>query len=225
MCGNKPCKCSDGKDNDRDELIDGLDPECTSRLDDDEESFAITGGKNPIHACEDCFWDGNASSEDDGCAYPAECRTEGPLAMPPGPPAMTPPGAMMCRSCEVAPRCVDTCRSRTPNGCDCFGCCDITGEDGVTVSVILSDECALKDVGDPMKCPRCVRNEACFNPCGPCEQCFGKREEDLPASCSEGGATDVPAHQCEEGYRTCSAQAPCPEEFYCLLGCCMVTVF
>jgi len=224
LCGNRVCRCADEKDNDRDELIDGLDPECTSRIDDDEESFAITSGKNPLHACEDCFWDGNASAEDDGCMYPDACRSEGPTAMP-GPPAMVPPAAMMCRTCEVAPRCTDTCRRQTPNGCDCFGCCAITGDDGAAVNVILSDDCSLKHIDNEERCPRCVPNPDCYNPCGPCEQCFGRRAEDIPASCADGSSTSEPAHQCDEGYKACSAAAPCPEEFYCLLGCCMVTVF
>jgi len=227
MCGNKLCKCSDGKDNDGDELIDGLDPECTSRMDDDEESFAIRGGKMPRQACEDCFWDGNATGEDDGCAYPDQCRIEGTTAMP-GPPAMAPPSALMCRSCDVTPRCADTCRRQTPNGCDCFGCCAIAGagDDGdEAVHVILSDECSLKHIDNEERCPRCMPSPDCYNPCGPCEQCFGKRAEDIPSSCTDGGTSGAPTHQCEEGYKACSAQAPCPEEFYCLLGCCMVTVF
>lgn len=224
LCGDKPCECADGKDNDRDGLIDGLDPECTSSVDDKEATFATRDPKQPLNDCEDCFWDDNASSDDDGCGYPSACRSEGPAAMP-GPPPMTPPGMMTCRSCEVMPRCVDSCRSHTPNGCDCFGCCEVTGADGAAVNVVLSDECSVKDVDKMNKCPPCVPNAACFNPCGRCELCFGKKQEDLPADCTDSGVADVPAHACDDGYRACSESDACPEGFYCVLGCCMVTVF
>ena len=40
LCGGSGCACSDGKDNDGDGLIDGMDPECTGPLDNDEGSFA-----------------------------------------------------------------------------------------------------------------------------------------------------------------------------------------
>lgn len=218
LCGERVCKCANGKDDDRDELIDGLDPECTSIADDDEGSFA-TGPKGPLNECEDCFWDDNDSATDDGCAYPAACRREGPMAMP-APPMMAPMG-MMCRSCAVEPRCIDSCRSRTPNGCDCFGCCAVTGEDGVAVNVILGDECAVKNVNKPDKCPPCVPNPECFNPCGACEQCFGKSAEQIAAECGADAAVSA----CEDGYLSCSGDIACPEGFYCVLGCCMVTVF
>lgn len=224
LCGEKPCKCADGDDDDRDGLIDGDDPECTSPIDNDEASFATGGPKNPPNACEDCFWDGNDSADDDGCMYPSECRSEGPGAMP-GPPGMPPPLAMMCRTCEVSTRCIDTCRGRTPNGCDCFGCCEITGEDGVPVNVVLSDECSIKRVGDANKCPRCVPNPDCFNPCGPCELCFGKTADQVAATCADAGAADASVNACDDGYESCSGNSACADGFYCVLGCCMVTVF
>jgi hypothetical protein len=223
-CGDGVCKCADGEDNDRDGLIDGADPECTTPIDDEEGTFATDSPKGPLNDCEDCFWDDNASASDDGCSYPSACRADGPGAMA-GPPGMTPASAMMCRSCEVAPRCVDSCRGSTPNGCDCFGCCAITGENGVAVHVVLSDECAVKHVDNPSKCPPCVPNPQCQNPCGPCELCFGKKPEDLPASCTDGGASEPPEVQCDDGYQACAEGDACPEGFFCVLGCCMVTVF
>jgi len=222
MCGKNVCKCADGDDDDRDGLIDGADPECTSAIDDDEGTFGTGGAKSPLNECEDCFWDGNDSADDDGCMYPGPCRRDGPSVMP-GPPAMTPAGMMKCRSCDVAPRCVDTCRGRTPNGCDCFGCCQITGEDGVPVNVVLGDECAVKHVGNDGKCPRCVPNPECFNPCGPCELCFGKTAEQVAAECADAGAGAAGA--CDDGYEFCSGDSACADGYYCVLGCCMVTVF
>jgi len=221
MCGKNVCKCANGVDDDRDGLIDGADPECTSAVDNDEGTFATGGPKGPLNECEDCFWDGNDSADDDGCMYPAPCRRDGPSAMP-GPPIPTPGTAMMCRSCQVAARCIDTCRSRTPNGCDCFGCCGVTSADGVPVHVVLSDECAIEQVDNGGKCPRCVPNLECFNPCGPCELCFGKTAEQVAAQCaSAGGGT---AGACDDGYESCSEDDACADG-YCVLGCCMVTVF
>lgn len=224
MCGKKVCKCADGKDDDRDGLIDGADPECTSPMDDDEDTFGTGGPKAPPNECEDCFWDGNDSADDDGCMYPAVCRSEGPSAMP-GPPMPAPGMSMMCRSCDVAPRCIDTCRSRTPNGCDCFGCCEITGADGVPVHVVLSDECAVKHVGNAGKCPSCVPNPECFNPCGPCELCFGKTAEQVAAQCADAGMANGSVTSCDDGYESCSEDSACAQGYYCVLGCCMVTVF
>jgi hypothetical protein len=224
-CGKNVCKCANGEDDDGDGLIDGADPECTSAVDNDESTFATGGPKAPLNECEDCFWDGNDSAEDDGCMYPGPCRRDGPAAMEPGPPMPTPGTAMMCRSCDVAARCVDTCRSRTPNGCDCFGCCEITGADGVPVNVVLSDECAVKHVGNGGKCPSCVPNPECFNPCGPCELCFGKTAEQVAAECADAGEGGGTAGACDDGYDSCSGDSACAEGYYCVLGCCMVTVF
>jgi hypothetical protein len=65
-----------------------------------------------------------------------------------------------------------------------------------------------------------VPNPECFNPCGPCEQCFGKTPEAVAAECG-----DAAVNACEDGYQSCSGDAACPDGFYCVLGCCMVTVF
>jgi len=225
MCGRKVCKCDDGEDNDHDELIDGLDPECTARFDDNEETFATGGPKAAINPCLDCFWDDNDDPMDDGCAYPEACRTEGPDTMPmpmPGPMA----GLMMCRTCEVTPRCIDACRAHTPNGCDCFGCCEVTGQDGTLAHVVLGDECSLAHVDDARKCPVCVPNPACANPCGRCELCLGKRAQDLPADCADPGTSDAATpQQCDDGYQTCAQDGACPDDYYCVLGCCLVTLF
>ncbi len=218
MCGSNICQCDDDVDNDADALADGLDPECTAPFDNDEESFATGGPKAGPNACEDCFWDGNADTVDDGCTYTAACRTSGVLDGAGGPPSS------MCRSCEVTPRCIDSCRGSTPNGCDCFGCCEITRNDGTLAHVVLNDECSVKRVDDERRCPVCVQNSECLNTCGRCELCLGKKMEDLPADCMSASETD-PQHQCDEGYQACSAESPCADGYYCVLGCCLVAVF
>jgi hypothetical protein len=213
LCGKSVCKCDDGKDSDKDGLVDGLDPECTGPFDDDEKTFG-TGIPIPKGPCRDCFWDDNGGSGDDDCKYPAMCL-EGAAAM----------ALPMCGTCDVPTECVEACAARTPNGCDCFGCCAITRTDGSVVHVELQDDCAMDKLDDGKACPRCVQNTQCMNPCGRCELCVGRTIADLPADCA-GGATDPDlVYVCEEGQSVCSTTAACAESTYCHLGCCLPTVF
>ncbi|MCA9583658.1 MAG: hypothetical protein KC416_17795, partial [Myxococcales bacterium] len=119
LCGDVPCQCNDGIDNDNDGDTDGVDLECTGPQDNDESSFA-TGipGDNKDPKWQDCFFDGNSGAGDDKCRYHTGCITgDKPLTDP---------------DCEVTQECVDFCGARTPNGCDCFGCCDVRFTDGKT---------------------------------------------------------------------------------------------
>jgi hypothetical protein len=70
----------------------------------------------------------------------------------------TPPGKGKCGStdCAVSDTCIDHCAERTPNGCDCFGCCEILRDDGSTLQVTLDDSCSLAKLDDKKACPRCV---------------------------------------------------------------------
>src|SRR5690606_21808212 len=105
-----------------------------------------------------------------------------------------------CTECTPSGTCVDTCLQRTPNGCDCFGCCQI--EDGIqSDSIRLAATCSMKDLADPIKCPRCTLNleydpavsaGPCFNPCGRCELCAGKTT--VPDDCGD----DELAYICED---------------------------
>jgi hypothetical protein len=210
-CGGHTCACDDGVDNDQDGLTDGFDPECTNATDDDEASFA-TGAPAPKSRCRDCFWDSNAGPGDDRCRYPEECFTGG-----------TPPGKGACSSCEVSTTCVDYCQSRTPNGCDCFGCCEITRPDGTSVQVQLTDTCSLGKLDDHTACPLCSRQSNCRNVCGHCELCPGRTPAMLPADCTGGQNPMSPRYVCE-GRQLCTDTVPCPSGQYCLLGCCLETV-
>ena len=206
--GPFPCQCNNGLDEDGDGLIDGLDPECTGPFDNDESSFATGLPAENDSLCQDCFWDHNAGTGNDGCAYHVDCLFGG-----------TPTDEVdACgTTCEVSARCISTCGERTPNGCDCFGCCEVTKDDGAVINVLLSETCSIDQLDDPRRCPRCVPNPTCRNPCGRCELCPGRRAEDLPADCPRQGA-------CEEGQLVCSSDALCPVDFYCLLGCCHYVV-
>lgn len=203
-CGKGPCACDDGLDNDGDGLIDGLDPECTGALDEDEATFA-TGKASKAKNCRDCFWDEDQGTGNDACRYPSAClRGEQPT------------GNGSCSSCEVAPKCLDTCAARTPNGCDCFGCCEVARPGGVTVTVELGERCSLDTLDDATACPRCRQSSQCRNECGRCELCPGRTLKDLPADC----LARTPANQCEEGQPVCAASPDCTTEQYCQQGCC-----
>ncbi|MFM2416253.1 MAG: hypothetical protein RL385_976 [Pseudomonadota bacterium] len=201
VCGNGPCACANDKDDDGDGLHDGFDPECTAPFDDDESTFATGGhGENQNGKFRDCFFDGN-SGFDEGC----RCANE-----PRGTNAS-------CETWQATDACIDACLPRLPNGCDCFGCCEVHSPAGV-LSVHLSDGCAMDRIDDAAACPRCTPNPSCFNPCGPCELCAGRTPTMLPASCANG------QNQCDDGAPVCSAAGGCGAGEYCFQGCCQLFV-
>lgn len=235
LCGDRACACSDGIDNDNNGLIDGFDPECTGPFDDDESSFA-TGipGDNRDPVWQDCFFDGNSGSGDDKCRYHTGCLTgELPLTD---------------SKCQLSQACLDFCKPRAPNGCDCFGCCEIYKDDGSSTKVIIGGDCTLEKLDDPNACTQCIPSTQCVNTCGECELCLGKTIDELPASCSPqpqadmgtptgdmGSPTDDmgnpidmgtppppgPINTCDNGAKACDANHRCASTEYCLQGCCV----
>lgn len=220
LCGTAPCKCNDGVDNDEDGLVDGADPECTGPYDDDEGTFATGIPGDNKDFCQDCFFDGNSGQGDDGCAYHTQCLYTGQ------PPSNG--GGSACFNCDVSEQCLDFCSPRTPNGCDCFGCCEVRTESGETVNIFLAETCSLDKVGDETACPRCVPTDDCKNECGRCELCLGKTEADLPADCvaepEPDSGTPPPSYTCDRGEQVCGESMPCPTGSYCQQGCCLTTV-
>lgn len=212
-CGDHACQCNNGGDEDADGLIDGLDPECTGPFDDDEGSFATGMAGGHLDFCQDCYWDHNGLSNDDGCAYHVDCLF-----------GETPTGsnASGCSTCEVSAQCADICGRQTPNGCDCFGCCAVRKPNGDVLEVVLSDSCSIKHLDDEQSCPRCTLNPSCKNDCGRCELCPGWQRRNLPRDCSSGGDSE-PMNVCEEK-QVCSETELCPTDYYCLLGCCQYVV-
>ena len=221
LCGGTPCACNNGVDDDDDGRVDGFDDECTGALDNDEGTFS-TGvpGDNSDPKWQDCFFDGNSGAGDDQCRYHADCLSgEKPASDP---------------DCAVSTTCRDFCAARTPNGCDCFGCCTVELDDSSSVSVFIGASCSMENVGDPASCPRCTSSTACGNTCGECELCPGKGVEDLPASCAEapgsggagggGGGADTPPYACDAGQTVCNETGDCPGGYYCSLGCCLAFV-
>lgn len=206
--GDTPCACNDGEDNDKDGLVDGKDPECTGPGDNDESSFATgISGDNKDPKWQDCFYDGNSGAGDDKCRYSTKCLTgELPLTD---------------KDCKVAKACIDFCRPRTPNGCDCFGCCDVTFADDSTKSILISQPC---ESDDPDGCTECVKSTQCDNECGECELCPGKTLADLPDSCDNNN--DEPQYTCDNGEDRCpdGSNSECQSGYYCDSGCCIVAL-
>ncbi|HWO14814.1 MAG TPA: hypothetical protein VNN80_35165 [Polyangiaceae bacterium] len=237
-CGAELCQCNNGIDDDGDGTVDGFDVECTGGIDDDEATFA-TGipGDNRDPKWQDCFFDGNSGAGDDRCRYPTECLT-GELSLDDD-------------ACSVTQDCLDNCQPRTPNGCDCFGCCAVELPFGGQVNVTLGDSCSLAKIGDPEACAPCTPNPTCANECGECELCPGKTAAALPESCAppaDPGApdpTDPPSDPGEpppdpsepppdptidppdftcNGGSVCDESLGCPVGKFCSLGCCLVVL-
>jgi hypothetical protein len=214
-----PPQCVDGKDNDDDGLIDYADPDCTSFSDNDESSFAIrTATDEEDFFCNrDCFFDGNLSRGDDMCSGWLVCD---PLN----------PGAATCpyrpdASCpDVPDMCRETCLPRTPNGCDCFGCCALA-RNGASTTVLLSTRCDAAHLDDPTRCPPCTQQPSCLNPCEPCEVCFGKTAPDPGCWPAQSPHDVAPPGQCASGVTACGPggvdPCACPAGTYCVTGCCM----
>jgi hypothetical protein len=200
--------CSNCIDDDGDGLLDAFDPECTGPLDDDERTFATGIPGDNRDFCQDCFFDGNSGHGDDGCQYHTDCLYgETPRAA----------GRSGCFQCEVSDECRSNCLDLTPNGCDCFGCCERPDAGGEPRYARLSETCQLDRADDPAACEICVPSSDCFNACDPCEICIGKLTVD--ASCDPPSGDPAPA--CPDDVPACSAQTPCPDGRYCLTGCCL----
>jgi hypothetical protein len=226
-CGNSVYACGDCEDNDLDGLIDADDPECLGPCDATEGSLMLgIQGNDPGSCLADCAFDRGAS-RNDGCTYSHRCD---PLAVAPSYP---PTGRTMCEYDEDATLpgssvscsetrmtqpagCLELCLPLAPNGCDCFGCCELpgrsdrfiwVGRDGADV-----DGCTAATLDDPSACPPCTPVPSCFNPCDECEYCTGGV---TPAPTCPDVAT------CDGGRTACTGRAGCPSGHYCITGCCV----
>jgi hypothetical protein len=225
-------QCNDGIDNDGDGLIDLADPECTTPYDNDESSFATGIPGDNMDACkQDCFFDGNSGMGDDGCQWQLQCD---PLSNEPKCAYSADYVSKHSAACDISnsqtQHCIDFCRPLTPNGCDCFGCCQVPGSAN---PIRLDATCkTTADFGDPTKCPPCTQVTQCMNTCGHCQLCLGKTT--LPPDCApgvpdggtgaDGGPVDAgqPIPQCDPGIQPCGPGLPgCPESAGCITGCCI----
>lgn len=117
--------------------------------------------------------------------------------------------------------CDDFCGPLVPNGCDCFGCCEIEVGNELHVVYLGTEDagdngtCNLANVADPMLCAPCTIVPGCFNPCedDECEVCIGQVE--LPDGCEEA--------KCPDALVSCDpalGSADCPDDLACITGCC-----
>lgn len=238
-CQNHVYQCGDLMDNDGDGLIDAFDPDCLGPCDNTEDSFfGGIPGQNNAPCKMDCYFDQDTGDGNDDCSWDHRCD---PNEVAPGYYPEPERGAqceydpdftVKGRSCVDAnasqsDACADYCGPLTPNGCDCFGCCELPagggkfvwlgsqGADGNTV-------CTMDKLADPTVCHPCLPVQGCFNDCAPCEVCIGKPLPD--PGCGEGGGGGGGGEQCPGGEQACGlqGQAPCPSGSYCVTGCCQV---
>jgi hypothetical protein len=187
--------------------VDLQDPECISPCDDLEASFRtdLPGQNNDCKG--DCYFDSNSGGGDDKCEWNLKCDPENPGAAI-GCEYDPNLGPNMC-SLEMPPECLEFCVPLVPNGCDCFGCCEINGQ----FVYLDGADCSLDSIDS---CQSCTFYENCNNPCVPedCELCFGQDPSELPEEC--GGEPS-----CPEGLDGCLDSTECDEGLYCQTGCCV----
>jgi hypothetical protein len=219
-CGKRTYLCGNCLDDDDDGLIDSLDPDCLGPCDDDELGLSAGLTKSSAACRQDCYFDGDNGSGNDKCLWSHACD---PLsvapAYPPSGDAKCKYGADMGVECDElhaaqASTCLEACLPLVPNGCDCFGCCELPGGSGDYHFIgIGAGEagCQRDNLDDPTSCPPCTPVTSCFNDCGKCETCVGKLPD---PSCTPGSS-------CPGGGRACAADAPCDFGDYCVTGCCV----
>jgi len=231
-CRSKPYKCGNCADDDGDGLIDSDDSECLGPCDDTEDSYdtGIPGNNAPCR--QDCYFDTNSGN--DGCYWSHRCdRLSLPDAYPPSgdsrcahdPNASIPGTVQTCSELLAAQpaQCTAECVPLSPNGCDCFGCCELPARRGKYVWIGSAQNgagsCNAASVNDPSLCRPCSPVTSCLNACDACEVCAGTTTPD--ASC--GSDTDGgPNRQCPVGRAACGStrEPACPAGQYCITGCC-----
>jgi hypothetical protein len=244
--GSGPRECGDCIDNDGDGLIDQRDPDCLGPCDNNEANYYVDiPGSPPTNCGRDCYFDQDDGSGNDTCSWDFRCDP-----LDPGPSRCMytdpPPPSADCPTTQ-GDMCFDVCRPLTPNGCDCFGCCELPGGSGNFVYIGTYDEetragtCALGSESDTTACRPCTPEMTCFNECGRCELCLGRTAADLPADCFPPPPTDAgtpdssvpdggtppdsstpPPPTCDDGRQACEVPGagPCPDGYFCITGCC-----
>jgi len=221
LCRGKAYECGDCSDDDGDGLIDARDPDCLGPCDDDELGLSTGLGTSQSAACrQDCYFDGDNGPGNDKCQWSHSCDV---LSIapdyPPSGEARCKYGADMgvdCPSLESVqqPACLENCLPLVPNGCDCFGCCELPGGSGDYHFIgggRGAEGCQRETLDDPVLCPPCTPVPSCFNDCTKCETCVGKLPE----------PTCNPDSACASGERACGPDAPCDFGDYCVTGCCV----
>ena len=232
VCQSRTYQCGDCIDNDADGLTDSDDPDCLGACDNTEDSYyGGIPGQNNSPCRQDCYFDQDTGPGNDSCFWNHQCDPlSTPSEYPPsGDPrcrydanAMTPGTDESCTSLAGAQldACLASCGPLTPNGCDCFGCCELPANSGSFVWLGSTDggvgSCDFDRVNDPTKCRPCTPVIGCLNDCEPCEICVGK--DGIDPSCA---GADAPPQQCSPGIKPCGGtNGACPGGQYCITGCC-----
>jgi hypothetical protein len=227
LCAGKSLECNDCIDNDMDGESDSHDPECLGPCDNTEGSGLESGvgGTSGTSCGVDCYFDFGNGPGNDECLWDHRCDSLEP-EVPTCPYDSSMVGSKDCPATQDQ-TCADVCLPFTPNGCDCFGCCELSnagpggvGPRNVWIGAMDNDKnstCTLADRADPAKCPTCTPVTNCYNPCAQCEVCIGGHTPD--PSCD-------PTQQCPTGYQACglTGQPECPTDTYCVSGCCQSVV-
>jgi hypothetical protein len=220
-CQGKEYACGNCDDDDLDGKIDALDPDCLGPCDNTEESYFLgIPGQGSGSCRQECHFDRDSGAGNDGCDWSFTCDPRSPSVDPLC--AYDPQAAIQGRTCaELAgaqdAACLDYCLPLTPNGCDCFGCCELPARSGKHVWIGSTSagagSCSRDTLSDPAACRPCTQVPSCLNECKECELCAG--ETALPASCSN------PVPVCEGGRVACGPGASCPAAMFCITGCCV----
>ncbi len=217
-CAGMERACGNCRDDDGDGLSDAADPECLGPCDDSEAELFTGESMRANPSCRsDCFFDLNVGAGDDGCGWSLRCD---PLS-PAGEGCAYDATEQRCQAdARRTSACRQSCLPLTPNGCDCFGCCELPANSGNFVWLgsegPQGSHCELGSSADPNVCRPCTPVPDCQNDCAPCELCLGKSA--LPASC---GGAQLP--ECNPGVTPCDASDPgaCGRLHYCITGCCV----
>jgi hypothetical protein len=225
LCRGQTYKCGNCMDDDGDGKIDSEDPDCLGPCDDDEKNLrtGLTVG-NAMNCREDCYFDGDAGPGNDKCVWSHVCDT---LSVAPDYPpsgdkrcAFDPSKAPAGTTCaglktEQQPECLSVCLPLVPNGCDCFGCCELPAGSNhyyfLGATAPSGTGCELDAAGDPTNCPPCTPVPSCLNKCEPCENCVGRGAD---PNCQKPAA-------CPSGQSACASSADCAYRHYCVTGCCV----
>lgn len=221
-CRGKLYQCGNCSDDDGDGEIDALDSGCLGPCDDDEIGLS-TGLSNTAGACrQDCYFDGDAGPGNDQCEWSHQCD---PLSVAPAYPpsgeercAYAPePNGLSCADLAATQpaECLERCLPVVPNGCDCFGCCELPARSGEYHYIGAGRGgagCTLDALDDLATCPPCTPVAGCLNECATCEVCVGGERD---PSCQP---SEPP---CGAAQSACGPSAPCALGFYCVTGCCV----
>jgi hypothetical protein len=255
LCQSHLYQCGNCLDDDGDGLADAQDPDCLGPCGNNEAGFnPMIPGISLTNCTADCFYDQDGGSGNDSCVYDYRCDMLSPDIDPTGgsPNRCAYDAARASNPSDCPPTqattCHDVCGPLTPNGCDCFGCCEITPGSGDYVFVGSNPDpghpsCSRASLTDPASCRPCTPVDDCLNTCEHCELCFGR--DTLPADCfppppndasvpdatfPDGGHPDayvpmidsgVPM-RCPTGRQPCGlpTDPACASGEFCITGCC-----